>query len=229
LNDWEARLASEGLAPLDQHRATSKRSASLRPWRHAAEHAEAVERWQAWAIIVLNQHEFRSDRQRAIWSLYAAGKTYSQIQAQLGGSRRSVSWAIAAVESAAPPKPCANPWRQDLRGHEQTKDPRIAWYAARRRRRAALKQSKKPEEEDMPPNPIHHFSRVLFVGHDVEWPGQRPTDRLLNANGRFVNGGIEFYSMVIKGSPDQVKEFPRAIWVSGPRIKQADREQEAVT
>jgi hypothetical protein len=49
----------------------------------------------------------------------------------------------------------------------------------------------------------------------------------MNANGRYVNGGIEFYSCVVKGSPDQVKEFPRAIWVSGPRIKQADREQEA--
>jgi hypothetical protein len=189
--------------------------------------AEAVERWQSWARAVIDSPAITTPKQRAIWMLYADGKSYSQIQAAVGGSRRAVSWAIASVESKAPPKPCANPWRQDLRGHDQSKDPRIAWYAARRRRRADKKQLKQPQEdEDMPPNPIQRFSRVLFVGHDVEWPGQRPTDRLINANGRYVNGGIEFYSCVVKGNPNQVKEFPHAIWVSGPRIKQADREQE---
>ena len=227
MNPWERQLAEEGLASLDRGSQVSRDGA---PWRAERGHevkAETVVRWQAWARAVVDSSAISTPKQRAIWTLYAEGRSYSQIQAAVGGSRRSISWAVAAVESSAPPKPCANPWRQDLRGHEQLQDPRIAWYAARRRRRAAAKQLKQPQEdEDMPPNPIQRFARVLFVGHDVEWPGQRPTDRLINANGRYVNGGIEFYSMVVKGNPDQVKEFPRAIWVSGPRIKQADREQE---
>jgi len=220
---WEKRLAAEGLAPLDcaGDKGISARRFPADDSSHVVM-ASAVERWQAWARSVLGDHLFTSPKHRAVWELYAAGKSYSQIQNAVGGSRRAISWAVAAVESAAPPKPCGNPWRQDHRGHGAAKDPRIVWYAARRRRRAALKQKVEP----MPPNPITKFSRIILArNEELEITGRRPAVILQNVTGRFVNGGIEVLGQV-DAFTKEVHAFPYVMWLPAARIRQADRMQE---
>lgn len=222
VRDWEALLKAEGLGHLDGVcGATSGRHEFPVETSHVAM-SDAVTMWQNWALGVLDTHAFTNERQREIWTHYASGKSYGQIQALVGGSRRAISWAVAAVESTAPVKPCGNPWRQDHKGHAAAKDPRIAWYEARRRRRAEQRQ-----EKTMAQSPVTRFSRILFVpGQELEVIG-RPVrnSMLMNVTGRHVNGGIEVYGQIDKAT-DEVHPFPYAMWLPGNRIKQADRLQD---
>ena len=225
MSPWERQLADEGLAPLDGAQTVNDRGTSWRREVNHEERAEAVKRWQTWAHAVFVSQLFSSPRQQRIWQLYADGKSYSQIQKELGGSRRSVSWAVATVESAAEPKPCANPWRQDLRGQDTAKDPRIVWYAARRRRREELKQKGEPMAA---PNPLQLYDLIRLNARDEVSLGianRRPSDRLTNVMARQTAGGMEIYAIVDKSDPTP-KQLPRIILLPWTRIAQADRAQE---
>lgn len=131
--EWDRKLASEGLAPLET-RTELARMIETVGTHHLDEAATAVGLWQDWARGVLRAHAFTTERHRKAWGFYALGWTYSEIALACGIDRRGVTQTIADVEADAPAPPCPNPWRksgresQRQRGIDQVAaqaDPRV--------------------------------------------------------------------------------------------------------
>lgn len=123
VEDWERRLAADGLAPVAPLRAVELRDSDA-PAVEVESAAETIAAWQAWARGVLETDVFDEDElpplrdakgryppgvsgtvvskamRRRVWDLYADGKTYREIHLALGISRAAVNRAIVAVKRA---------------------------------------------------------------------------------------------------------------------------------
>ena len=125
VSEWEAVLEREGLSPLDSETRVSQRGQSARVQDEAAPTG-----FLSWARDVLDTHAFDCPRDKAVWELYAAGKTQTEILEQLpflpgapGGRRpqelrlhrKAIERSIARVKRSAPPQPIANPWIKNPR------------------------------------------------------------------------------------------------------------------
>jgi hypothetical protein len=109
---WERRLAREGLAPLDSPRGdlVSKRGAHVRG--NVDSSSAAVAQHREWALSVLGAHAFSGAGRRA-WTMYADGKSFSEIEAATGMGRRDISRLVAEVrlQHGGP----ENPWKKSGR------------------------------------------------------------------------------------------------------------------
>lgn len=131
---WDAKLASEGLAPVDDGSGQNwvrggpgrriefedpnlssgqVNRATAQLWTSAL-NPEAIDAWLSWASDVLHTHAFAKG-QRKVWELYAEGKTYSEIETATRTGRRDISRIVADVEAKSPAPPCPNPWRKSGR------------------------------------------------------------------------------------------------------------------
>jgi len=216
---WDARLAAEGLGVVSWNQPVEARQGG--GLHEAVRRKIAVERWTAWAERVRETASFRTERHRRVWELYAAGKRYGEIQAELRCRRRAISEAVAEVEASAPPKPCANPWRQDHRGARNgTRVRHLNGFQKRKQREERERESMEAKK----PAPLVHYSRILLMrGHEVMIPGAtRDKSTLFNVEGRIHAGGVEVMFITDKVSGERRPVVPH-VTVPWIHMIQAER------
>lgn len=164
---YEALLAQEGLAPIDERRAVVlEQGARGRTRPRHEEDGEAVQAFTAWALKVLETCAFH-DRgpglpstltRRKVWRLYAGGRSLNQIAAEVGISRQKVVVAVQVTKrESGVPCPVSNPW---LRRRYDVEEP---MQQAKRVEYAAIHLR---NEMTVPGVPIAKNRLMPMKGHD---------------------------------------------------------------
>ncbi len=239
-SEWERRLAAEGLAPLDAGTMVTSRGTQR---RHSRGASESRELFLSWAKGVLRTAPFKSEHQRRVWELYAAGKSVSEIQSALaalprvsrsarrvqvtGVSRRSVSLALDRVRRMlAVPSPVRNPWWKGGNGKTHLSGP--ALEALVRKVVGKLRRMSASEQELLQHIEVHtmgnekatttRYDRIVLK-QTLVIPGiATAKDMLLNVDGRAHAGGIDVVLVTEKGGEKRKKRFT----IPWHAIKQAE-------
>lgn len=212
--EWERRLAGDGLAPVNDCEASRRilGGNGTVSALYAEESAAAVDAWTGWANRVLATHQFTNDRQRSIWRLYAKLTPYADIASRFGIAEVSVHLAIRRVTDRVLPAPVRHPRGRGARLSDDTaaaskaltKLCALAVQCADRERLRELVADDPelwrllPREvrmsapgEKRAPSPKQRYDRILING-TVQRPGKAVGLEILkDIEGRPHAGGID--------------------------------------